>query len=54
MGVRVMAREAPDNPDNTGSYGTMTAAAVHDAFQHELWRAFRDDPLDGLLDFSIL
>jgi hypothetical protein len=34
-------------------HGTMTGAAVHDAFRHELWRVFRDQPLGGLLDFSV-
>jgi hypothetical protein len=29
----------------------MAATAVHSAIRHELWRAFRDQLLDGLLVF---
>jgi hypothetical protein len=29
----------------------MTATAVHGAIRDELWRAFRDQPLDGLVVF---
>ena len=42
-----LSRKMPEQ----GWHGRMAATAVHGAIRHELWRAFRDQPLDGLVVF---